>query len=302
MARHARTEVDVAGVLAALRAAWGDDDRARAIECALAIPADTRPRDGDPPQPTSQRPPRSRRFAPEHAAAAAAGPTADAVLALATAELGHREGTGDANRFGAWYGTDDLPWCAAFVSFVFFRAGLPLPAATARGFASCSAGAAWFQRRGRFTTRPARGLVVFYDWDGKPPLDHAGIVERVQPDGSLVVIEGDTADPSGSGANGVFRRARNVGIAGFGIPDYAGRPHAAAIGLPQLSSGSSGPDVRRLQGLLRAAYPTLTDADISCGGTFGGVTEDLVRRFQEDQRLAVDAIVGPQTWAALLGL
>ncbi len=60
----------------------------------------------------------------------------------------------------------------------------------------------------------------------------------------------------------------------------------------------SGEDVQRLQErLLALGYTEVGEAD----GIFGPATDAAVRRFQQDRGLAVDGIVGPNTWAALFG-
>ena len=65
---------------------------------------------------------------------------------------------------------------------------------------------------------------------------------------------------------------------------------------PQISNGSSGDDVRRLQRLLvEMKFLDYTGVD----GIFGNNTEASVRMFQESAGLTVDGIVGPQTWGAL---
>jgi peptidoglycan hydrolase-like protein with peptidoglycan-binding domain len=62
-----------------------------------------------------------------------------------------------------------------------------------------------------------------------------------------------------------------------------------------LRQGSSGGAVKILQaGLNGRGYPLVAD------GAFGPGTDRAVRRFQSDRGLAVDGIVGPQTWVALL--
>lgn len=69
------------------------------------------------------------------------------------------------------------------------------------------------------------------------------------------------------------------------------------MSLPTLSRGSSGSFVRRLQGLLISAGSTDSRVD----GDFGVATERAVRREQEQSRIKVDGIAGPQTWTKLLG-
>ena len=71
-------------------------------------------------------------------------------------------------------------------------------------------------------------------------------------------------------------------------------------GLPELSYGSKGDVVEALQ-ILLIGY------NYSCGsygadGDFGGATKKAVVEFQEDTGLDSDGVVGPKTWAKLLGL
>ena len=62
-----------------------------------------------------------------------------------------------------------------------------------------------------------------------------------------------------------------------------------------LRQGSSGDAVKILQtGLNGKGYALIGD------GVFGPATDRVVRRFQSDNGLAADGIVGPQTWSALL--
>jgi hypothetical protein len=70
--------------------------------------------------------------------------------------------------------------------------------------------------------------------------------------------------------------------------------------LPELASGSSGKTVKALQ-ILLIGY------GCSCGsagadGLFGGGTRNGVLKFQRENGLSADGIVGPKTWAKLLGV
>ena len=66
--------------------------------------------------------------------------------------------------------------------------------------------------------------------------------------------------------------------------------------LPTISEGATGPVVRWAQYLL--VRRTLSDDQID--GIFGPVTKAAVEQFQSDSQLAVDGIVGPATWLALI--
>ena len=65
---------------------------------------------------------------------------------------------------------------------------------------------------------------------------------------------------------------------------------------PTLHSGSTGPDVRRLQRLL-VELKSLSFDHIN--GNLGPNTEAAVKDFQAGNGLTVDGIVGPQTWSKL---
>ncbi|HET7474564.1 MAG TPA: peptidoglycan-binding protein [Dermatophilaceae bacterium] len=64
---------------------------------------------------------------------------------------------------------------------------------------------------------------------------------------------------------------------------------------PLVRKGASGHPVKTLQHLLRAHGHGI-DAD----GIFGPLTDAAVRAFQGDEGLAVDGIVGPHTWGAVI--
>jgi len=65
----------------------------------------------------------------------------------------------------------------------------------------------------------------------------------------------------------------------------------------QVTQGSTGQPVRAVQVLLSGKY----GYGITVDGIFGADTNDAVRDFQDDHDLAVDGIVGPQTWRMLIG-
>jgi hypothetical protein len=67
--------------------------------------------------------------------------------------------------------------------------------------------------------------------------------------------------------------------------------------LPTLRRGSTGTAVRRLQALLNVAGQRLGE-----DGDFGPLTDRAVRAEQSQAHIAVDGIVGPHTWAKLLGV
>ena len=138
------------------------------------------------------------------------------ILNRARSQLGVGENPAGSNRtqYGAWYGMDGQPWCAMFVSWVFYHEGMPLSFTTSKGFAYCAYGVKGFKEQGRWhTSNPQPGDVVFFNWDGGR-VDHVGIVEAVNGDGSITTLEGNTDN------NRVESRRRSSKIVGYGRPKF----------------------------------------------------------------------------------
>ena len=218
------------------------------------------------------------------------------------------------------YSGQNSAWCATFVSAMAKLCGMLdiIPAEC-----SCWHQVQGFQKLGRWMERddykPQPGDVIYYDWGdsgagdctGAP--DHVGIVESCAS-GMITIIEGNLSDS-------VARRTIVVGaryIRGYGLPDYAAwagqketTPAPAPVAPAQnntkevpkmdmLRQGSKGYQVKVLQLLLILN-------GCSCGaagadGDFGVATDAAVRKFQQAKRLEIDGIVGPITWATLLGV
>lgn len=84
-----------------------------------------------------------------------------------------------------------------------------------------------------------------------------------------------------------------VGV--FALGSAAFQPSPAVAQTASLSRNDSGPEVSRVQDRLAA----LGYFDASATGFFGSITEEAVLRFQQDQGLQADGVVGSQTLAAL---
>ena len=72
-------------------------------------------------------------------------------------------------------------------------------------------------------------------------------------------------------------------------------PTMPAVPRRTLRWSMNGEDVRELQGLLNQFGHALV-----CDGNFGRMTESAVKSFQRRAGLAVDGVVGPKTWKAIL--
>ena len=141
------------------------------------------------------------------------------VLASAKAEVdaGYKETGNNDTKFGKWYGLNNQPWCAMYVSWCFKEAGLsPLVAAqSAKGFASCDAGLKWFASKGQLVPvgQAQAGDIAFFQFDDDAQADHVGIVKWNNTTLKyLQVYEGNTSgDGKGSQSNGdgAFLKKRN---------------------------------------------------------------------------------------------
>lgn len=131
------------------------------------------------------------------------------VLAVAASQIGYREGRGNRTPFGRWYGMDGNPWCAMFVSWCLAAAGSPLPPIDgASGSASVASLRRWGRRTGRLVTHPQPGDLLLIDHGGGA--GHMGIVERVEADGTVHTIEGNTDADGGREGREVARRTREI--------------------------------------------------------------------------------------------
>lgn len=149
-----------------------------------------------------------------------------AALTTARTQLGVVEKTPNWSKQIALYlkSTDisfPAAWCMAFVHWSFLQAGVTLG-----GGASVGNFRQWAARNGEIVSRPFKGDVVCYDWNGDGWPDHVGLVERVLAlrwrgkvfAGWIQTIEGNTSSGSAgsqSDGGGVYRRRRWAGNCTF---------------------------------------------------------------------------------------
>jgi surface antigen len=153
--------------------------------------------------------------------------TVDAYLRLAAAQIGVEESPPESNRvkYSTWYGVA-APWCQMLQNWLHVSLGMEPPGFVAgtvpKGSAYTPTCADWFRRKGRWSTRPERGALVYYDFpgDGVDRISHVGVVERINANGSIVAIEGNTDERGGRTGGKVMRKVRTTGIVGYGMPLY----------------------------------------------------------------------------------
>jgi hypothetical protein len=147
-----------------------------------------------------------------------AGSVGQAIVNAALPEVGVAEqppGSNDSPRIAqfrqATAGSGVGPWCAYFASWAARQAGVPL-GDQGQGFGSVSAVYAWAQKTGKAIpngagVHPQAGDLIV--WGG----EHIGIVQSVDPNGTIHTIEGNSSDkvsqrtygPDGGGATGYVR-------------------------------------------------------------------------------------------------
>jgi hypothetical protein len=130
------------------------------------------------------------------ASATGGTPAGQAILNAIRPEVGVAEqppGSNDSPRIAqyrqATAGSGVGPWCAYFVSWAARQAGVPL-GDSGQGFGRVDDVYAWAQKTGKALpagSTPAPGDLIVWD-------EHIGVVESVDPDGSIHTIEGNSSD------------------------------------------------------------------------------------------------------------
>lgn len=139
------------------------------------------------------------------------------VLDAARGEIGTTESgdnRGEALKYAHTFGRGAEAWCADFVSYVTQQSGGKMNDPYCPSVVSdLKADGNW---KGKSNPQP--GDLVLFDWDGDRVADHIGIVEKVNSDGTIGTIEGNTSNPQ-TGQEGVWRRTRSLStVLGFGAP------------------------------------------------------------------------------------
>lgn len=193
------------------------------------------------------------------------------------------------------------PWCAAFVGAVSGGCGLQniVPVS-----ASCERMRDKLLEYGaKIVDKPAPGDIAFFDWDGDGrPIEHVGIVTKVDDNGWVTTIEGNKSDMVG------YRQFNNLMVV-FVRPNWEGssvqvttpitpvKDYYASLTwdekneiktFPLLRAGSVGIYVKILQDFLGLAPD----------GKFYQETDHSLRQYQEKMSLEVDGICGRQTWSS----
>lgn len=139
------------------------------------------------------------------------------VVDVAKSQINYKETGNNNNKYGAWYGLNNNPWCAMFVSWCFSQVGLSadIAAQKSKGFASCDAGLKWFAKKNKLIPvgQAQAGDIVFFQFDDDAQPDHVGIVVGNNTlTKTITCIEGNTSSGkkgSQSNGDGVYERKRS---------------------------------------------------------------------------------------------
>lgn len=237
--------------------------------------------------------------------------TANDLLKIAQAEVGYSRWTDPepGTKYGRWYekevdknpnnynfGGSGVAYCAMFVSWCLYQSRV-----TCKGLPNAYCPSIHNHEHLK-PEELRRGDVVTFDWQDDGTDDHVGFV--VSNDGrNITTIEGNTNNGK------VCNRTRPYSTICGGIrPNYDGNSSPQPVTKPATSEVSSskwpckgwkGSEVTRLQKALVTLGYSVGSAGVD--GDFGKDTDDAVRKFQRDNGLEDDGIVGTQTQAKLYG-
>lgn len=237
--------------------------------------------------------------------------TVDKILKIARAEVGTKATNIKRCKYNtAFYGSEVsgscYDWCAAFVWWVFKQANADdmLFVKTA----GCGVLAQTFYNKGKIVRSGYKaGDVVLFHWSneastivpGAYAVDHVGIIESVNSDGSYTTIEGNT----GGGNGAVLRQKRWASCISYVCrPDYVGSS-ANKEDEEMIKYGEHNTATLAFKKQLLELYNMgiiKTKVDNSNG--FGDGTLKAVKEVQKLAKITVDGIVGEQTINAVYTL
>lgn len=125
------------------------------------------------------------------------------VVAVATKEVGYKEGPNNNTKYGAWFKMNNVPWCMEFVQWCLNEAG---ESGKVLKTAGCEALEAWAKKNDMFVpiSLVQAGDILLYDFTHSGKSEHTGIAIGYNKNTHLIdTVEGNTAgDHTGNQANG----------------------------------------------------------------------------------------------------
>ena len=180
--------------------------------------------------------------------------------------------------------------------------------------AGCKYSREYYKTKKQLFNTPAVGDQIFFYGEDKTSISHTGLVYKVDTK-RVYTVEGNTSGYSGvvSNGGGVFKKSYLLTysrIAGYGRPEYDDGYNEKIVGTPvatiqtasevttmkTLRVNCKGTQVKILQVLLKESGYNVGEID----GVFGKITNAAVKKYQKNNGLKVDGVVGKNTWSKLL--
>ena len=124
--------------------------------------------------------------------------------------------------YGREVNGSQYPWCQVFCWWCFQEANASNLFCGGQKTALCQFALDYYRKQGRlYKTNPQLGDMVFFKFGtSSRETNHVGFVERVNADGSITTIEGNTSDANQTNGGMVMRKIRRDNIVGYGRPLY----------------------------------------------------------------------------------
>ena len=263
-------------------------------------------------------------------------PNAKNILEVAEAQIGVKATNYRVCKYNTWFyghkvSGDEYHWCAVFVCWVFNQAkalrllGANVDTASSMPadlglYASCGYLAKGVLDRGQLIKPKSMsaglsqsqvkvGDVVFFHWSNEASTllpgtyvsDHVGIIEKLNPDGSIQTIEGNTGDST----NGqVLRRTHYMNVVScVGRPKYSDTPEKLTEAVMMKfyyvgkNYGTPSGQVKTVQRLLNwLGYKDKNGKELAVDGICGNNTEYAINVYKKKHNLTVNGIVDDKMW------
>lgn len=230
------------------------------------------------------------------------------VLQIAQRELGVKEVGDNINKYAEWYNPDlnGQSWCAIFISYCLYNAGLQLQIETDKGFHYTPNGSKWFKERKQWFKDPLPGDIVFFDWqtatDEIPgAANHVAFFVARTQDNRIITIDGNSPpdDESNSGQVRYKVRDFNYQVMGFGRPTYS---NGISKLIPLLSNVSTSCLIKASEDIQTWQRKMIAHGydfgDNGADGVFGRCSKKVLQEFQQKLGFKVNGVLDVLSWQA----
>ena len=142
------------------------------------------------------------------------------IIGVAKTQVGYLEGSNNNNKYGSYFGSNNVSWCAYFIVWCARQANIDSSVIKTTGWADADDLGVSYKSRGSYT--PNSGDIIIFDYapySTKTPAssygDHVGLVEYVE-NGYVHTIEGNSNDQVRRGSYSLSYSE----IKGYGVPNY----------------------------------------------------------------------------------